>query len=132
MHRRAGNQLIGKIQTALGTSLVSLLLGLASLLLVLASVELCLTLLGKEAIQDSLQLYVTIVDSLLVVLAGLIVALLALLYESSWQGISVKTRPPDREKPARRVSDPLEHLASLDGPTADIDQMLREIEAGRM
>ena len=28
-------------------------------------------------------------------------------------------------------SDPVERLASLGGPTADIDQMLAEIEAGR-
>lgn len=31
----------------------------------------------------------------------------------------------------RELQDPLKHLASLNGPTADIDQMLREIEAGR-
>ena len=29
------------------------------------------------------------------------------------------------------LADPLGHLAALDAPTADIDQMLAEIEAGR-
>ncbi|MEM7483178.1 MAG: ribbon-helix-helix protein, CopG family [Acidobacteriota bacterium] len=29
------------------------------------------------------------------------------------------------------VGDPLQRLAALDAPTADIDQMLAEIEAGR-
>ena len=31
----------------------------------------------------------------------------------------------------RRAVDPLDRLASLNAPTADIDQMVREIEAGR-
>jgi len=31
----------------------------------------------------------------------------------------------------RPASDPLERLSSLSGPTADIEQMLAEIEAGR-
>jgi hypothetical protein len=31
----------------------------------------------------------------------------------------------------QKASDPLARLASLEAPTADIDQMLREIEAGR-
>jgi hypothetical protein len=30
-----------------------------------------------------------------------------------------------------RTADPLDRLASLGGPTGDIDQMLAEIEAGR-
>jgi hypothetical protein len=30
-----------------------------------------------------------------------------------------------------RAEDPLDRLAALGGPTADIDQMLAEIEAGR-
>jgi len=29
------------------------------------------------------------------------------------------------------LADPLAHLAALDAPTADIDQILAEIEAGR-
>lgn len=32
---------------------------------------------------------------------------------------------------ARQPSDPVEQLAALGAPTADIDQMLSEIEAGR-
>jgi hypothetical protein len=34
-------------------------------------------------------------------------------------------------KGAPRGDDPLERLAALNGPTCDIDQMIREIEAGR-
>jgi Arc/MetJ-type ribon-helix-helix transcriptional regulator len=32
----------------------------------------------------------------------------------------------------RKSLDPLEHLASLEGPSADIDEMLRQIETGRV
>jgi hypothetical protein len=32
---------------------------------------------------------------------------------------------------AEEAKDPVQELASLDGPTADVDQMLAEIEAGR-
>ena len=35
------------------------------------------------------------------------------------------------ETDARRGSDPLARLAALEAPTADIDQMLSEIEDGR-
>ena len=38
----------------------------------------------------------------------------------------------ERAREIRKTPDPLEHLASLEGPTADIDEILREIEAGRM
>ena len=31
----------------------------------------------------------------------------------------------------QRIPDPVERLASLEAPTADVDQMLKEIEAGR-
>jgi hypothetical protein len=31
----------------------------------------------------------------------------------------------------RSAGDPLDRLASLEGPTADIEQMIAEIEAGR-
>ena len=34
-------------------------------------------------------------------------------------------------RPGRSEDDPLARLSSLDGPTADLDQMLREIESGR-
>ena len=38
------------------------------------------------------------------------------------------------ERPARKEDrpDPLARLAALEGPTADIDRMLEEIEAGRV
>lgn len=46
------------------------------------------------------------------------------------RAIEAALRRPSAEKGAERI-DPLARLASLQGPTADIEQMLTEIEAGR-
>jgi hypothetical protein len=51
------------------------------------------------------------------------------------QGVSkgewVRRALEDALKNERRAPDPLARLSSLGAPTADIDQMLAEIEAGR-
>lgn len=45
------------------------------------------------------------------------------------RAIEAALRAPSAE--GRRTADPVGRLASLEGPTADIEQMLAEIEAGR-